>query len=250
MEHRIRIVAWIAASLGLVLIAHSAGGAGSHSIAQALESVAIGQHFSVEGVVVERTSDRFFMIRDESGVMPVVIPENMTRSQGVPEIDERIRVSGKFDSKKLDSSVRGMRVAYLERMGVVTGGRGSPAPADAQVVPIERAAPPAAMQSESSVVTTSKPVLGEALVNEMRLSRRSYDAARGDAEEAASIYARAAFLAGKDASVDPAVVAQLEQAEARVKAIQSGVPALSARAREAGLEENLIGMFEDAMGLH
>lgn len=243
-----RIVTVIAVVLGIGLagLATSVSATPLVSIQQTLESAKIGQWVAVEGVVVESLGESRFRIRDDSGQMPVVIPEHITREQGVPQMHERIRVSGKIDTKKLDHDMRGMRVQFLERMGVDTGGRGAPAPDVAPVEIPNVVTPPAAPAGEQAL---SQPMLGDELVSEMRALRRQYAAAKKDAEDLAAIYARAEYVAGPNGTTDPDLLRQVEEAEARVREIQARAPALIRAAKDNGLEAGAILMYEQAVGL-
>ena len=247
MTDRVRLVVTLAVALGATLAATATWAAPTHPIADARKSVEIGQHFAIEGVVVDIVDKRFFTLRDDTGEMIVAIPDYITRAHGMPVKHERVRVQGKFDRKKLDHSIEGMRVYSLRRLGTATGGRGNPEPEATEIVP--QPVPAAAMEGKPSGVESRQPMLQKELRDRMRAHARAYDTARKQAEAASLRYARAATAAGPEGRIDPKVIAEMEAADARVREIQSGVPALADEARKAGLEESAVQLYEKGLGL-
>jgi uncharacterized protein YdeI (BOF family) len=131
---------------------------GGTPIAEAQQNADTGDYFSIEGMVVSNSQNRVFTIRDDSGEMLVVIPEYLTREKGVPDNNERVRVSGKYDTKKLDSSVKGMRVTRLDRFGSDAGVTGASTPRARSLAPAPSAAtPPAAAYMQESDVNMIRP---------------------------------------------------------------------------------------------
>ena len=227
-----------------------AGPGGVIPIAQANESADTGDYFAVEGVVVKTSGKRFFTIRDESGEMLLLIPDYLTREKGMPERLERIRVSGKYDNKKLDTSVKGMRVSGMQRFGKVTGMKGQASPDSAELVPTRSSeTPPASVHLSESQGTMMRPKASRDLVDRMADMRRAFEAAKKEVEQAAELYADALYAAGDDGKVDPAILDRLEAAEARMAEIARGIPPLVEEARAAGISDNLINLYKQSAGM-
>ena len=214
-------------------------------IAEARENADTGDYFSIEGIVVSNRQNRFFTIQDRSGEMVVVIPEYITREQGVPKNNERVRVSGKYDQKKLDTSVKGMRVIRLHRFGSMGGAKGDPSPSLAPIRSTETS--PAAPWRESGA-TVFRPTAPAELKERMRAKRIEFGVAKKEVEAAASIYADALYAAG-DGPVDPAVQDRLEQAEARMGEIVDSLSPLLDEARAAGISDDLISLYKQSAGM-
>ena len=223
---------------------------GALSIEEALNKLEDGQYFTVIGEVVRSKGERIYEIEDESGRMPVYVPENLTRDKGEIELNEKLQLWGKFDQKKLDDSVRGMRVSRFYRLGRDLGGRGAEVPASATTpVPIvvDEAAP--AAMSEIGPENVIQPQATEDYKLRVTALLQSYRAAEANAVQAGQDYARAAREAGSNGEVDPEVLARLEAAEAKVVEIRRSMPELAAEGRAAGVGESTIKMIEMEAGL-
>jgi uncharacterized protein YdeI (BOF family) len=219
--------------------------AGVISIAQARERADIGDYLVIEGKVVDSDTDGVFELEDPTGRMLVVIPEHLTRKEGTPRKTELIRVAGKYDTARLDQSVEGVRVMTLWRGSDVTGGRGDPAPAeDAQAVPVPspESLPPAAAAGDRAE-ETFRPTASPQMVEKLARARREWLAAVAELEEASGEYARALYAAGDDGTVDPAIAARNDVAEARVERASARIPELVEEARRAGVSEETLRLY-------
>lgn len=230
-------MAWLAAPGGAI------------SIAEARKLAESGDYFAIAGVVEESLGSRYFKVRDDTGEMTILIPEYLTRDNGPPLVGEKVHVAGKYDRKKLDHSIQGMRVSKLYRLGKVTGGRGEASPEAGTIVP-PRSVPPAAALTEPGDQTSLTPNASRELVDRLRNARRQFEAASKEVDDAAEIYARAAYAAGPEGQVDPRVVQRLENAEASMAEVATIIPPLVAEARKAGVSDELITMYQQSLGSH
>ena len=245
MRSQIRIGVLIALSLLLLdarpAVAQLGGIMGVGTIAHAQEQAVIGDYFAIEGTVTKSRSRGLYTVQDESGEMLVLIPEFITREVGVPELYEKIRVSGKFDRKKLDHGIQGMRVARLERLGKNLGGRG----ATSEVSIPEPSAPPAARSVEDNNAELIVPVLSEELKRRLSAQRMAFDAANEEVEEASGDYAKALYQAGENGEVSRDVQERMARAEAHRDDIAKTIPPLVEEARKAGVAPELLKMYEN-----
>jgi uncharacterized protein YdeI (BOF family) len=252
MRNRIVLVlSTFALTLGVVgtAMAWLAAPGGVISIEKARKMAETGDYFAIEGVITKSLGGRIFVVSDDTGEMKVLIPEYLTREKGEPAVSEKIRVSGKYDRKKLDHSVQGMRVSNLYRMGKVTGGRGEGAASSAATTPTRLPTPPAAAMTEAGAPKTVVPNAPRELVDRIRAARVEYEAASKDVDDAAEVYARALYKARDGGQVDPAVVERLQKAEARMAEVAQIIPPLVEEAREAGVDDTLIQMYQQSLGL-
>jgi uncharacterized protein YdeI (BOF family) len=256
MPHRItRLLATVGAATacsfaGITAIASLALAQEVIPIADALETLKVSEYFVVEGTIVDSIEPDIYWIEDDSGKMPIKIKEYMTREHGEINPNDRLRIWGRFDEKKLDKDVRGMMVSRLYRLPQELGGSGADNPhakSDAGVTPANRRALPAAPSGDSPDIM--KPAATEEFEQRVRDEMRAYRKAEQDALDAGQAYARAAREAGSDGQVDAAVIERLQAAEARVVEIRSGIPDLVNEARDAGVDEGIIQMIEMQTGL-
>lgn len=241
----------IGAIAGVLSEAHAwpAATSGGMSIAEAREHADTGDYFSIGGVVVSSSQNRVFTIRDQTGEMLVVIPQYITRETGIPQAHERVVVRGKYDNKKLDASVKGMRVTHLSRLGRVDGHKGKPSPAaHAVTVTGSGAASPAGAFLNESSATTYQPTASADLKERLRAKRLEFGTAKADAEAVASLYADALYAAG-DGPVDSEIQGRLQRAEARVAAILASLPPLIDEARAAGVSQDLLELYKQSAGM-
>lgn len=252
MRTGIWTVAWAIGLVALVLSeahAQPASTGGGTPIAQAQRSAKTGDYFSIEGIVVSNRQNRFFTIRDDSGEMLVVIPEYITREQGVPANNERVRVSGKYDTKKLDASVKGMRVIRLHRLGRDLGATGaSRARADSPPPAPPTTTPPAALPMAGPGVTVIRPTVSADLKERLRAQRIEFSAAKAEVDAAASNYADALYAAG-DGPVDPAIQARLQQAEAEMGDVVGSLSKLLEEAEASGVPSDLLILYQQSAGM-
>ncbi len=216
------------------------------SIDKAFAMAETGDYFAIEGEVASASGDRLFVIDDGTGEMKVVIPQYVLRDRGVPVVGERVRVSGKFDHKKLDSTVQGMRVAKLERLGSGEGYRGQ---GEGEASAAGKPTPPAAVTESPPprhVVpggTTPKP-----LMERLRLKRLEYEAATRRVDDAAAAYAKALYEAGEGGQVPPGIQEALRLAEAERGRVMDEIPPLVEQARRAGADPGVIELYEKMTG--
>ncbi len=217
--------------------------AGAISIAEARERAETGDYIVIEGVVVEKKSDTYYEIEDATGRMIIVIPEHLIRSEGAPEDSETVRVGGKFDHKKLDKSVEGVRVMNLWRGDTGLGARGS-APTGAAVA--QPSAPAAAAKTGRSAGTDPsvyRPTADAEMVDKLARARREWLESIAELETASTEYARALYAAGDSGTVDPAIVARNDAAEDRIAAASQRIPVLVEEARRAGVSEDVLRLY-------
>jgi uncharacterized protein YdeI (BOF family) len=248
MRIRARIGVLIVFSVCIAVVASAQlyGVGGMTRIADVQKKAETGEYFAIEGDVSNSRNGRFFTVRDDSGEMIILIPQYITRDVGVPQQNERIRVSGKYDRKKLDHSVEGMRVARLERLGKQSGARGKAVENTPSTTSSPRAAaPPAAQAGEASSPVSILPVASADLKEQLRAKRIAHDAARAEVEDAAGAYAKALFQAGDSDSVDDAIQTRLMKAEAHRNQINSEILPLIEEARRAGVAPEIIKIYED-----
>jgi uncharacterized protein YdeI (BOF family) len=234
----------------LAASAWKGGPGGAMPIAEAMSQAESGDYFVVEGVVIDTKSKELYRIRDDSGTMLIRIPDFVRRESGVPKKNEKIRVSGRFDSKKLDSSTQGMRVQQLYRLGLVSGAQGAASSAGTTrpVTPTPTLTPTPTPPAAPSTGTTKKQVLqptaGRELVEQIGAARRELAAARDELREANVAYGRALHAAGDHGSMDSAIAEREVQAEQRVRDAEKSLEPLFEKARAAGVPDSLI----DAQG--
>jgi uncharacterized protein YdeI (BOF family) len=234
------LVVLLLLSMALGANAWKGGPGGAIPIAEAMAQADKGDYFVVEGVVVDTKSKELYRIRDDSGTMLVRIPEFLRRENGAPKKNERIRVSGKFDNKPLDASVRGMRVQQLHRMGLVSGGAGDALGADAEPPVTTTVTPPAAPSAGTTTKNVHQPSVGAELVDQIQAANGELRAAREALREANVAYGRALKDAGEHGSMDPAVAEREIHAEQRVRDAEKALAPLLEQARESGVPESLI----------
>jgi uncharacterized protein YdeI (BOF family) len=246
MTIRFRFLLLVAAISALVAAPASAWKGALESqvipIARAQDHAESGDRFVVEGIVVDSKDDRIFLVRDDSGEMYVVIPDFLKREHGVPGTHERIRVSGRYDHKKLDPEITGMRVQEMERLGKA-GPAHSSAPEDsAEAAPAatSAAARPAAPAPGATVRAPSTPDEWKA---RLAGARQELLAAEKALDEANAAYGHELRDAKTPADVDPAVAANLERAEARVLSARQALPGLVEEARNAGVSPELLELY-------
>jgi len=248
MGHSTRFLAGaailIAATLPLTAAAWRSPPAGVVPIAEVREHAEIGDYMVVEGVVLDRTRDGIFEIEDGTGRMLILIPDFVTRAEGVPEKSEHIRVAGKYDDAKLDESVQGIHVMTLWRGRKVSGARGrtpKTAPATSPAPTAGRVPPAAASHREGDEV--HRPTASPEMVQKLSAARREWLAAIAELEAASTAYGRALFEAGKDGVVDPKIVERNDTAERRVARASERIPVLVEEARRAGVSEDVLRLY-------
>ena len=208
-----------------------------------------GSYFTIEGVVRSSSQSRFFTVQDRTGKMIVVIPQYITREQGVPESGERIRVFGKYDHKKLDATVKGMRVTRLTRLGRMAGAKGDPSPNQAPIPNGAKAStPPAAAFPRDSDASIIQPTAAADLKERLRAKRIEFAEAKKGAEAAGAEYADALYAAG-DGPVDSDVQGKLREAEAKMASVADSILPLLDEAREAGIPNDLIQLYQRSTGI-
>ena len=222
---------------------------GGGTISEAQKNADTGSYFAIEGVVRSSRQNRFFTVQDRTGEMVVVIPEYITREQGVPESGERVRVFGKYDHKKLDATVKGMRVTRLTRLGRMAGAKGDPAPNQAPIPNGSRAStPPAAAFLRDSDASIIQPTAAADLKERLRAKRIEFAAAKKEAEAAGVEYADALYAAG-DGPVDADIQGKLREAEAKMASVADSILPLLDEAREAGIPNDLIQLYQRSTGI-
>lgn len=95
--------------------------AGVRSIAEVNEKAESGDHVVVEGTIVEvvvGSGSRYVVtLQDDSGSVPVRVPEHLLRSVGdgkSPETGRRVRVGGKWAHAYMDREVWGIHAQTAE----------------------------------------------------------------------------------------------------------------------------------------
>ncbi|MGH0036394.1 MAG: NirD/YgiW/YdeI family stress tolerance protein [Myxococcota bacterium] len=230
--------AWKGASAGMVV-----------SIAEVREKAEMGDLITIEGTVKFSKEDRYFRLSDGTGEMVVLIPNHVARESGIPERDDRIRVTGAFDREKLDKRVYGVRVQSMERLGRDTGARGNAAPTASSPSPtppparVEQSAPDSGESGEPSLI---QPQMERAWVERLRTAMREYVAAVHESEEARSALASALYEAGTLEATNPAVVERERRAQAEFERTHANVRQTVVEAREAGVSPKILRLYEQA----
>jgi len=233
---------------GLTLAAHAwkGGPGGVMPIKEAVEMAEIGDYFVLEGIVDRRMqkNGELFMIHDDSGSMLVAIPEYLRREKGVPVAGERIRVSGKFDQKKLQRNKQGLRVVSLHRMGKPKGHVGDAPPTSAATPAPTRSVPPAAPRTAESQPGVYHPTATEDFKVRAQTAREALESAKKEQESANQAYAKALFEAGSPSAVDPKISGRNDAAEQRVRDARDLIAELVEEGRADGVDKNVIDMWE------
>ncbi|MBW2272994.1 MAG: OB-fold nucleic acid binding domain-containing protein [Deltaproteobacteria bacterium] len=222
------------------------------TIEKALErGVQRGDYFVIEGDVERKRSSRFFTVRDDTGEMIVYIPEYMTREHGTPELDERIRVGGRYDQKRLDPKTKGIVAMDLVRLGKGHGHSGAEVMEQSGVAV---SGPPAAIAGGQTRSTISdgtlsegemiKPSVGPVWLERLGGARQQLLEARYIYEEASLEYARALHAAGTPDKVDPGLAARYRETEEHYAARQKAMPALVEEARQAGVSDETLRLYQ------
>jgi len=212
------------------------------SIADVQDKAEVGDYFAIQGVVVKQEGKRLFTIRDETGEMVVLIPENLTRKYGMPRNGEQVVLSGKFDREKLNKGIHGMRVATLELQGKVTGsGPAAASSAATKPTPIDREA--IRPTAEPSVMSSKVPVVWKERLGN---ARQEWLAATRESEDAHGDYARAIHKAGSEEAVDPALRERADSSDKRLHRAEENVAKLVQQAREEGVSEETLRAYERA----
>lgn len=213
------------------------------SIADVQEKAEVGDYFAVQGVVIKKEGKRLFTIQDDTGEMIVLIPENLTRSNGMPRMGEQVVLSGKYDREKLNKQIHGMRVSTLELQGRVTGG-GPAAQSPTTTTtpePIDREA--IRPSSEPGVMA---PTVSAAWKQRLTTARQEWLAAVEASKNANGDYARAIYQAGSDEAVDPALRQSAADSDERLRLAEDDVADLVEQAREDGVSEETLRLYERA----
>ena len=253
MPHRITrtlIALWLLGVVGAVAVSTKAVAQQAVPIADALENFHKYDFFMVEGTIVDSQNQFLYRIEDETGRMPIYIKEHMVREHGEIKRGDRLRVWGRYETKKLDSDVQGMMVSRLYRLPDQVGATGASNPGadtSAEVVPVDRSALPAAPSVDPGDVI--KPMASEEFKQRARAALRAYRDAEGAAVAAGEAYARAARESGSNGQVEAEALKRLEAAEAHVVETRGAIPALINEGREAGIDEGLLQMIEHEAGL-
>lgn len=224
--------------------------AGVITIAEARERAETGDYMVIEGIVIAKKSDTYFEIEDATGRMIIVIPDYLIRSEGAPADSELVRVAGKYDHKKLDKSVEGLRVMTLWRGDTGNGARGAAPAGAARAAAPKPSAPAAAADAgrnagsdEGAATRVYRPTADAATVEKLARARREWLESISELETASSEYARALYAAGDGGAVDPAIVARNDAAEDRVAAASERIPLLVEEARREGVSEDVLRLY-------
>ncbi len=207
---------------------------------------------TIEGRVVRKTSGLFFQLEDDTGTMTVRIPNHVTRELGIPKLNERIRVAGKFDHKTLwtkgdhnakpDSPYWGIRVARMDRnVSNDSDTRNPDAPTSEPIAP--RPATPAAIGETSF---EARPNAGKELVDRLAAGRKRVDSARNDLEDADAAYARALGRNESDPAKLETLQGQRRSAESDLQEAVDAIPPLVLEARDAGVAESVLDLYRQA----
>lgn len=233
---------------GIALGAHAwkGGPGGVMSIKEALEIAEIGDYLVVEGIVDSRLvkNNELFMIHDDTGSMVVVIPEYLRRDKGTPVAGERIRVSGKFDRKKLQRDKQGLRAVSLHRLGQPTGHAGEAPDASATTPVPTRSVPPAAPKASDSRPSVYRPTATEGFKVLAQAAREALDSAKKEQMAANQAYAKALYASGSPSAVDAAITARNEAAEQRVLGARDRIADLIDQGHAEGVDKNVLDMYE------
>jgi uncharacterized protein YdeI (BOF family) len=224
-------------------------------IASVREVALEGDFVTIQGLVVRvRTQSNLFMIQDDTGEMLVRIPNHLQREFGAPEEDERIRVTGKYGHKTFmdaegaqqgpaDGGERtwGVRVQRLARN--LSGGFRNPSPADAAVpTPApSTAGSPAAMEKRAY-----HPKASEDLKTRMSTARQRVIASERVRKDARAEHARA-LREGLQGPELEGILARSAKSEQDFNEAFAEIPPLVEEAREAGLDDGVIRMYEAGM---
>jgi len=240
----------LAATLGALVVATPSMAEEAIPIAEALDTTKTYDFVMIEGVVTDKKGQGLFRIEDESGDMVVLIKDHMMREDGPIELNDRLRLWGRIEEKKLDRDKRGMMVSRIYRQGEKVGASGKDNPgaaAGAAVVPIDRSALPAAPDISGDGVM--KPNASDEFVVRARAKVQTYREAEAAAVEAGQAYARVARDAASSDADEAAALERVQTAEARVVALRGEFPALIDEARAQGVDEGVISMIEQTAGL-
>jgi hypothetical protein len=247
------VLALLVALEGAVALAWEDDLSGSvWTIEKALErGVERGDYFVIEGIVERKRSKRFFIVNDDTGEMIVYIPEYMTREKGTPELNERIRVGGRYDQKRLDPKTKGIVAMDLVRLGKGQGYSGKEVMGQSGRSATESPAAIAGGQGSSgasdhvlSPGEMIEPSVGPEWLERLGGARQQLLEARYEYEEVSVEYARALHTAGTPDKVDPALAKRYRAAEDRYEARQKAIPPLVEQARKAGVSDQTLRLYE------
>ena len=249
MNRKARFVLLSTVFVGLMLIVAVPASAwkghiqkGVASIADVQEKAEVGDYFAIQGVVVKKAGKRLFTVRDDTGEMAVLIPENLTRKFGMPRVGEQVVLSGKYDREKLDKNLHGMRVITLELQGKVTGsGPAAQSNVATTPTPIDREA--IRPTSEPSVMTSKVPADWKTRLGD---ARQEWMAAVAESEDAHGDYARAIHQAGSEEAVGSALRERATTSDERLNRAEENVAKLVEQAREAGVSQETLELYERA----
>jgi len=226
------------------------------TIEQALErGVEQGDYFVIEGYVDKKRSKRIYTVRDDTGEMFVYVPEYMTREHGAPELNEHIRVGGRYDHKRLDPKTKGIVAMDLVRLGKGHGYSGAEVMGKGEAGASKS---PAAMGRGTDDSATSDHVLSKGEMIQPSVSpewlerlggaRQQLLEARYEYEEVSVEYARALHASGTPDKVDPQLAARYRKAEDSYAARQNAMPALVEEARQAGVSGETLRLYQQLNG--
>jgi len=228
------------------------------SIESVRERALAGDFVTIQGEIVGIKSGRLFELRDDTGKVLAVIPDHLKREVGTPKLRETVRVFGKWDHDPFVAPERaenrtegdwaestwGIRVQKLER-NLSSSSRNPAHSRDTQPSVTTTRKPasgsPAAIEGAARVVHSpqvEQEFKQRLAAAKMRVldSQKVYDDASAD-------YARALHQGVAGAELEALELGRANALSSLTDAT-SAIPPLTAEAREAGVDETLIQMYE------
>lgn len=223
------------------------------------ESALVGDFVTVQGEVVGSTSKRLFELQDDSGTVLVVIPDHVQRDLGTPKKSETVRVFGRWDhdpskaperaeaqteGRKAESTW-GIRVQRLERNLSSSSRNPIHSLIDEEPLPTRKPASstPAAIETE---VQVHDPQIEAEFKQRLATAKDKVIAAQKAYDDASGDYARALHRGVEGAELETLELRRTNARSAFADAA-AAIPPLTAEARESGIDESLIQIYENGI---
>ena len=229
------------------------------SIESIRESALAGDFVTVQGEILGGSGNRVFELRDDTGMVLVLIPDHVQRDLGAPKKNETVRVFGRWDhdpsmaperaeaqadGRKAESTW-GIRVQKLERNLSSSSRNPIHSLSDEEPLPTRKPASstPAAIEASAQV---HNPQVDAELKQRLAAAKDKVIATQTAYDDASGDYARAVHR-----GVEGAELERLELRSTNARAAYadaaSAIPPLTAEAREAGIDESLIRIYENGI---
>jgi len=229
------------------------------SIESIRESSLAGDFVTVQGEILGSSSSRLYELEDDTGMVLVVIPDHVQRDLGAPKKGETVRVFGRWDhdpfvmperaealadGRKAESTW-GIRVQKLERNLSASSRNPIHSMKDEEPVPTRTPVPstPAAIEGSAQV---HNPQVEAELKQRLAAAKDKVLATQKAYDDASTDYARALHQ-----GVEGAELESIERRRANARSAYadaaSAIPPLTHEAREAGIDEPLIRIYENGI---